>query len=147
MPSLIGISGYDYKNSPSNGGLFNLAARLGAYTGNETYFDWAVKAWDWMDSIGLIGDNLDIYDGTSIGDNCSSLDHTLWTYTAGMLMNGAATMWSHTNDSIWKERTIGIWNSSTRNFFTGDQNMVMRELCEPTGQCNTDQQSYESSIL
>lgn len=40
-------NGYDYKNTPSNGGLFNLASRLGAYTGNQTYFDWADKLWDW----------------------------------------------------------------------------------------------------
>ncbi|KXT11660.1 hypothetical protein AC579_7022 [Pseudocercospora musae] len=92
-------NGYDYKNSASNGGLFNLAARLGAYTANQTYFDWANKLWDWMDDVGLIGENYNIFDGTNIGDNCTSLDHTLWTYTAGMMLNGAAVMWNHTKST------------------------------------------------
>lgn len=37
-------SGYDYKNTVSNGALFHIAARLARYTGNETYVDWAEKA-------------------------------------------------------------------------------------------------------
>ena len=32
-------TGYDYKNTPSNGGLFQLAARLARYTGNATYLN------------------------------------------------------------------------------------------------------------
>jgi mannan endo-1,6-alpha-mannosidase len=33
-------SGYDYKNSISNGCFFNIASRLARYTGNQTYADW-----------------------------------------------------------------------------------------------------------
>lgn len=32
-------NGYHYKNSISNGGFFNIAARLGAFTNNQTYFE------------------------------------------------------------------------------------------------------------
>jgi len=39
--------GFDYKNTISNGCFFNIAARLAKYTGNETYVEWAEKAWDW----------------------------------------------------------------------------------------------------
>lgn len=130
-------NGYDYKNSPSNGGLFNLAARLGAYTGNQTYFDWANKLWNWMDdTVGLIGEDYQVFDGTSIDDNCTSLDHTRWTYTQGMLLNGAAVMWNQTNSTEWRTRTQGLWNASS--YFFTDQ-MIMREICEPTTNCNTDQ--------
>lgn len=137
-------NGYNYKNSPSNGGFFNLAARLGAYTGNQTYFDWANKAWDWLDSVGLVGEEYDIFDGTTIGDNCTSLDHTLWTYTAGMMLHGAAVMWNHTNSTEWRERTEGIWNASATNFFS--EGKVMYEVCEATSQCDTDQQSFKAYL-
>jgi len=46
--------GFDYKNTISNGCFFNIAARLAKYTGNETYVEWAEKAWDWQYSVGLI---------------------------------------------------------------------------------------------
>lgn len=148
-------NGYTYKNTPSNGGLFNLASRLGAYTGNQTYFQWADKAWDWLEHVGLIGENYDIYDGTSIDDNCTSLDHTLWTYTAGMMLNGAAVMWNATTSDAsasevsadtWKARTQGIWNATVRNCFHGTNNMIMQEICEPTNNCNTDQQSFKAYL-
>ncbi|KAK4497106.1 hypothetical protein PRZ48_011556 [Zasmidium cellare] len=137
-------NGYDYKNSASNGGLFNLATRLGAYTGNQTYFDWAEKLWDWMhDDVGLIGDDWQVFDGTSIDDNCTSLDHTRWTYNQGMILNGAAIMWNQTNTREWRERTEGLWNASSY-FFT--EEMIMREICEPTTNCNTDQLSFKAYL-
>ena len=40
-------NGYDYKNSMSTGAFFQLAARLGLYTGNTTYTDWAQTAYKW----------------------------------------------------------------------------------------------------
>lgn len=47
-------NGMNYKNSISNGGLFQLAARLARATGNDTYLEWADKAWDWSAKTGLI---------------------------------------------------------------------------------------------
>lgn len=107
-------TGYNYKNTAANGGLFNLAARLGAYTGNQTYIDWANKLWDWMyDDVHLINpDTYDVYDGTSIGDNCTTLDRTFWTYTGGMMLNGAAVMYNVSESDQWKQRTqasFGMW--------------------------------------
>lgn len=136
-------NGYNYKNSPSNGGLFNMAARLYAYTGNETYADWANKAWDWMDSVGLIGPDSQIFDGTQIADNCSALDHTRWTYTAGIMLNGAAVMWNKTNNTDWKTRTQNLFNA-TAYFF--NENKVMKEVCEPSNNCNLDQQSFKAYL-
>lgn len=141
-------NGYDYKNTPSNGGFFNLAARLGAYTGNETYFDWANKTWNWMESVGLIGDDFNIYDGTSIGDKCTTLDHTEWTYTAGMMLHGSAVMWNHSTSATWRNRTEGIWNASKTNFFIEQDSgaYIMQEICEPSHNCNTDQLSFKAYL-
>lgn len=136
-------NGYNYKNSPSNGGLFNMAARLYAYTGNETYAHWANKTWNWMSDVGLISDKYEVFDGTSITDNCTSLDHTRWTYTHGMILNGAAVMWNMTNSTEWKTRTQGLWNETS--YFFNDQK-VMKEVCEATNNCNLDEQSFKAYL-
>lgn len=140
-------NGYNYKNSPSNGGFLNLAARLYAYTGNQTYADWVDKTWDWMTGIGLLGTNDQVFDGTDDTQNCTQLDHVQWTYSAGMMLNAAAVMWNATSAnstgsgasaSEWEARMNGIWKESAAVFF---KNKVMLEIaCEPGGNCNIDQQ-------
>ncbi len=87
-------TGYTYKNSISNGCFFNIAARLGRYTGNTTYLDWANKAFDWVSSVGLMDSTYHFYDGTDDTDNCTSLDHVQWTYNQGVFLYGAAIMWN-----------------------------------------------------
>lgn len=87
-------NGYNYKNSISNGCFFNLAARLGAYTGNQTYLDWAAKMWDWVVAVDLVSDNYQVYDGTDDNKNCTDLNHIQWSYNSGVFLLGAATMWN-----------------------------------------------------
>ncbi|TGO28067.1 hypothetical protein BPAE_0032g00090 [Botrytis paeoniae] len=132
-------NGYNYKNSISNGCVFNLAARLALYTGDSTYADWADKIFDWVYGVGLISAEYDVYDGTQNSDNCTDKDHNRWTYNTGIYLLGSAAMYNHTNGSaIWKERVTGLLNSST-DFF---QNGIMVEACE-SGTCNNDQQSFK----
>ncbi|KAF4549280.1 Mannan endo-1,6-alpha-mannosidase DCW1-like protein 1 [Elsinoe fawcettii] len=144
-------NGYNYKNSISNGLFFNIAARLYAYTGNQTYADWAIRTWDWTVEIGLMN-GFNIYDGSDDTINCTKQDHVQWTYNAGVYMYGAATMWnaSGTNSSLteeWKARTIGLWNVSTQIFFAGDNKDILYEVaCEPIGNCKTDQLSFKGYL-
>jgi mannan endo-1,6-alpha-mannosidase len=86
--------GYTYKNSIANGCFFNLAARLGRYTGNSTYTDWANKIWDWETSVGFIDSAYKIYDGAGDPTNCTQPDTTRWTYNAGIFLHGAANMYN-----------------------------------------------------
>lgn len=92
-------NGYDYRNSIANGCFFDIAARLARYTGNQSYADWAEKAWDWVTAIGLVGDTYQVYDGTTDTNNCSTLNHVLWTYNSGIYLHGAATMYSFVRSS------------------------------------------------
>lgn len=87
--------GYNYKNSISNGGFFQLAARLARYTGNATYAQWADKTWDWMESTPLITDNYAIYDGVPIDNNCANPSKIQWTYNVGTFLMGAANMYNY----------------------------------------------------
>lgn len=87
--------GFDYKNMISNGGFFNIASRLALYTKNETYAEWAEKTWDWSKSIGMIGDKYEMFDGSDDNKNCSDVNRIRWTYNAGVMLHGAASMYNY----------------------------------------------------
>ena len=87
-------AGYDYKNTISNGGLFQLAARLARYTGNQTYADWAEKTYDWIAGTPILAANYQVWDGTSRTGNCSGAVETYWTYNVGTLISGCAYMYN-----------------------------------------------------
>ena len=87
--------GYDYKNSISNGGFFQLAARLARYTGNDTYAQWADKAYDWIQTTPLFTKDYQIYDGSQIEQNCTTASQLQWTYNVGTFLMGAANMYNY----------------------------------------------------
>jgi mannan endo-1,6-alpha-mannosidase len=89
--------GFDYKNTISNGCFFNIAARLGRYTGNSTYTDWALKSWDWIRTVGLMEvreDGYHFYDGSDEKLNCTDQNHIQWSYNAGVYLYGASIMYN-----------------------------------------------------
>lgn len=88
-------TGYNYKNTISNGCFFNMASRLAVYTANDTYARWADKMWDWCFAIGLISSDYEIFDGSDDNLNCSQVDHVRWTYNAGTFLIGAANMYNY----------------------------------------------------
>ena len=88
-------SGYNYKNSISNGCHFHLAARLARYTGNNTYFDYADRVYTWMSNVGLLAGNFSIYDGANIPTCTTGLDPIEWTYNNGQLLAGAAYLYNY----------------------------------------------------
>ncbi|KAG9238629.1 glycoside hydrolase [Amylocarpus encephaloides] len=139
-------NGYNYKNSISNGCFFNLGARLARYTGNTTYSEWAEKTWDWMLSIKLIDKNYYVYDGSDDLINCTRLNRIQWTYNAGAMLLGAATMYNFTNGSaIWEQRTQSLLNA-TDVFFTADSGVMFEVACENVNRCNVDQQSFKAYL-
>ena len=93
-------NGYNYKNSISNGCFFNIGARLAVYTGNQTYADWAEKTWDWVNRVGLMSPQYQVFDGTDDNKNCSELNHIQWTYNAGVYLLGAANMYAYVSRSV-----------------------------------------------
>ena len=90
------ITGYDLKNTISNGCLFQIGARLARYTGNDMYAQWSIKIWDWLWAIGLIDKNYNVYDNSEASRlNCTQIDKNQWTYNAGTMLIGAATMYNY----------------------------------------------------
>jgi mannan endo-1,6-alpha-mannosidase len=140
-------AGYYYKNTVSNGAFFQIAARLARYTGNATYVEWAERAWDWMETIGLFDAEYNVFDGTDEKINCTELNHIAWTYNAGILLQGTATMYNYTNGSaVWQSRTSGLLRSTIRNFYSlpNATNIVFEAACEPPNTCNNDQYSFKA---
>lgn len=140
-------AGYFYKNTVSNGAFFQIAARLARYTGNQTYVEWAERAWDWMDYIGLFDDDYNVFDGTDEKINCTELDHTAWSYNPALLIYGTAALYNYTNGSTaWEERTSGLLRSTIRNFYSLENatNVLFEQACEPYNTCNNDQYSFKA---
>jgi mannan endo-1,6-alpha-mannosidase len=88
-------AGYDYKNSASNGVLFNIASRLAKETGNSTYADWADKTWEWMESVGFIDQDYNIFDGAHTETNCSNISKLQVSANAGIFLQGVSHMYNY----------------------------------------------------
>jgi predicted alpha-1,6-mannanase (GH76 family) len=91
------LNGWTYKNTASNGGLFQLGARLAVYTRNDTYALYAEKVFDWMSAHPLLQDDGTVNDGTSMDTKpmCKDADHTQWTYNYGIMIAGASYVRLH----------------------------------------------------
>ncbi|SMR53321.1 unnamed protein product [Zymoseptoria tritici ST99CH_3D1] len=142
-------NGYNYKNSISNGCFFNLAARMGMYLGNDTYFEQAEKAWDWSYMVGLINPTYQVYDGSDDTLNCTEFNHIQWSYNAGVYLLGAAVMWNQTTgdkQGQWRVRVQGMLDSAARIFFYESTNIMYEVACEPSGNCNLDQKSFKAYL-
>ncbi|KAK9470803.1 glycoside hydrolase [Dipodascopsis tothii] len=144
-------NGYDYKNTVSNAGLFMMAARLARYTSNDTYYDWAVRVWDWVADVGFMNpDYYYFYDGAYISTNCTTINNLQWTYNAGLflassayLYNYTATLGNTTDATMWANRTQNILDNIGIFFKSG----IMYEVaCETGDKCNTDERSFKAYL-
>ncbi|KAJ4332051.1 hypothetical protein N0V87_008672 [Didymella glomerata] len=142
------LNGWTYKNTASNGGLFHLGARLAMFTQNDTYAEWAEKAYDWMDGSALLEDDGTVNDGMSMMTNppCKEADRTPWTYNYGMIIAGAAYMYNYTDGSPKWRSAIERHLNKTSMFFPEYYHGVMYEVCEPKELCNTDQESFKAYL-
>ncbi|KAJ5171152.1 Six-hairpin glycosidase [Penicillium coprophilum] len=136
--------GWSYKNTISNGGFFNVAARLARYTGNNTFADWANKIWDWTEAVGFIGNEYHIFDGADISTNCSVINHDQHAYLPAVYLHGAANMYNITDGSdVWRERIEGII-SALGTFFPNSQD-IMAQPCE-RGKCDLNSRSFKAYL-
>lgn len=93
-------AGYNIKNAISNGGLFQLSARLARYTNNQTYSDWANKIWDWSATTPLLKESTwTIADTTTTEAQCHDHGDLQWTYNYGTYLSGAAYMYNMVSNS------------------------------------------------
>ncbi|KAL5359001.1 glycosyl hydrolase family 76-domain-containing protein [Aspergillus floccosus] len=137
-------AGYGMKNSISNGGLFQLAARLARYTNNATYAEWAEKIWDWSASVPLLSNSSwNVADSTDVDDGCSTQGNNQWTYNYGVYLGGAAYMYNYTDgtNSKWTSAVDGLLNVTLDKFFPSmyGGNVMSEITCEPKEVCNNNE--------
>ncbi|KAI2780031.1 glycoside hydrolase family 76 protein [Daldinia loculata] len=144
-------NGYYYKNSVSNAGFFQTAARLARYTGNQTFGDWATKVWDWSTSVGFVSPDFHVFDGA--GDdkdaNCTAINKDEWSYNIASYIHGAAHMYAFTNSSTWESRVQGLVRTAQSTFFSPTSNatgVMYEQKCELDSACNIDQTSFKASL-
>ncbi|KAI0417601.1 mannan endo-1,6-alpha-mannosidase DCW1-like protein [Xylaria grammica] len=142
-------NGIDYKNAVSNGGLFQISARLARATRNETYFQWAEKIWDWSEKIGFIDEHYNVLDGASSTKDCRDTNPLSFSYSQGIYMYGAAVLFNYTNgDGAWADRTNGLLQASRSYFspFPNATNIMYEHACELSGRCNNDMKSFKGYL-
>ncbi|KAL1837102.1 hypothetical protein VTJ49DRAFT_4282 [Mycothermus thermophilus] len=138
-------NGLDYRNTVSNGGLFQISARLARATGNDTYLEWAEKVWDWTEAVGMIDADGNVYDGASSSKNCTDTNPVTFSYSAAIYLYGAAVLANHTDDPKWTERAERILNAG-RSFFSPFENatnIMYEHACEQVFTCNQDMRSFK----
>jgi mannan endo-1,6-alpha-mannosidase len=85
-------NGFNDKNTISNGCFFQLAARLARYTGNETYADWANKAYDWIAQSPLVDSDYEVFDSITFTEQSCDVapGPVQWSYNIGTIIAGVA---------------------------------------------------------
>lgn len=142
-------NGLDYKNSVSNGGFFQLSARLFRDTGNETYLEWAKKVWDWSEAIGFIDGDYNVLDGASSKENCSKINPVSFSYSQGIYLYGASVLYNYTDgDMLWGNRTINLLKAAGSYFgpYDNSTNIMFEHACETVDHCNTDMLSFKAYL-
>lgn len=143
-------NGFYYKSTITNTAFFQIAARLGRMTGNQTYIDWANKAYNWMEDVGLIDPKYLVYDGAGDADpaNCTGVDHHQWSYNIASTLAGSAYMWNATGSDIWRKRTLGYINTIKVDFvqpYPNATNIMYERECERSI-CDNDQISFKAYL-
>lgn len=107
-------SGYGMKNSISNGGLFQLSARLARYTGDAIYLQWANKIWDWSVSSPLLSNSTwNVADSTNVDNDCATQGNAQWTYNYGTYLMGAAYMYNYVSNTHFEFRIFFVVSKLT----------------------------------
>ncbi|OJD11480.1 hypothetical protein AJ78_07756 [Emergomyces pasteurianus Ep9510] len=148
-------TGWNYKNTISNGCFFNLAARLARYTGNETYYRWAESSWNWVSGVGIVSPAYDYLDGVYDSDNgnCTQSNPLPWTYNNGVYMVGLAHLYNMTTgneQAIWKKHLEATIKRAEFKFFPESKGRIMTEIaCEDARiekVCDEDQRSFRAYL-
>jgi len=94
------LTGYDYKNSIANGCFFNIGARLARYTNNDTYAHFAEETFTWIQAVGLMDENFNVYDGAHIETNCTDINKVQFSYNGAVWLLGAANMYNYVSQLL-----------------------------------------------
>ena len=156
-----------YKNTATNGGFFQIAARLARYTGNRTFADWATTVWEWTKAVELLetGEEYHVHDGAEDREQreCSMdgyLENQEWSHTLGLYLQGAANMYAYSQRNNvsasrqnWTTHVDGLVRRAQNTFSsrykkkTTSINVIYENMCEPKDGCSEDQMSFKGTLV
>jgi mannan endo-1,6-alpha-mannosidase len=165
-----------YKGTPTNGGFFQIAARLARHTGNATFADWATAVWEWTGAVGFLrtGDEYHVFDGAEDrnGRACSRkgyFDVAEYSHNLGLYLHGAAHMYAYARGGAgasanasakagaqpWEKHVAGLVKRALGSFasaYEGENNATAREVvyeprCELRTNCDEDQMSFKGTLV
>ncbi|KAF8417860.1 glycosyl hydrolase family 76-domain-containing protein [Tirmania nivea] len=143
-------AGYNYKNTVSNGLYFQIGARLARFTGNETYAKYAERAYDWLVEVGFVNSEYKVFDGGHIEKGCLDTSYNQWSYNAGIILAGCATMYNYSTPGAeqekWRQRTEGLMKALDVFFIWGAKDVMYEVACERDNKCNRDQRSFRAYL-
>jgi predicted alpha-1,6-mannanase (GH76 family) len=135
-----------YKNAITNELFFTLAARLHQRTpgGQGGYRAWALRAWEWLSSSGLIGASGLVNDGLTPA--CENNGGTTWTYNQGVILGGLAAMHEITGDPAYLEWGESIADATLSGLVSPPG--ILAEPCEAgTAGCDGDQVQFKGIFV
>ncbi|MFC8596929.1 glycoside hydrolase family 76 protein [Isoptericola sp. NPDC057191] len=108
----------DYKNTPANGPLAILGARLARRTGDEAYLDRALTTVAWLEEH-LVGPDGFVEDGMGREGGTDVDTHWRFTYNQGLYIGACVELYRSTGDSGWLDRAERTAVTSVRELATG----------------------------
>ncbi|KAK3294454.1 glycosyl hydrolase family 76-domain-containing protein [Chaetomium fimeti] len=135
---------WNSKDTASTAIFLNLGARLYRFTGNETYGEWVERGWNWLTAIGLVDQQMNVWDVSHDGAgskwNCSesTIIKLRLSNPASLLLQAAAYMTTQTPKSVdtanWQARLHALTGSTLTHFFpttnTSSPNTLVEPYCE-----------------
>lgn len=141
-------NGYSYKNTISNAGMFQMAARLGKFFNNPVYLKQADEVFTWLRNVGFVnldGNQTTVYDGANLETDCKDITEKQWSYNFGMTLGGCAYMYNVTGSDYWFNATESLWNGTRTRFFN-DDGIMYESQCQPSNTCNNDQRAFKGLL-
>jgi predicted alpha-1,6-mannanase (GH76 family) len=140
-----------YKNAITTELFLTLAARLHQRAPGDhgSYLTWALRAWDWFSSHGLIGADGLVNDGLTA--TCENNGGTTWTYNQGVILGGLGALFEITGDHAYLAQGESIAGAVLSKLTTppsAGTPGILTEPCEAGGEgCNGDQVQFKGIFV
>lgn len=140
-----------YKNAITNELFLTLAALLHqrASGGRGSYRAWALRAWEWLRSSGLIGASGLVNDGLTPA--CENNGGTTWTYNQGVILGGLAALYQITGDRAYLAQGESIADAALRELTSPPSATLPGILTEPgeeaTAASDLDQAQFKGIFV
>lgn len=124
---------YNYKNAITNELFLLAAARLHRRapngTGSGSYYDWALREWNWFKNSGMINGQQRVNDG--LNASCQNNGGLTWTYNQGVILGGLVELWRITGDRgyLYNAEQIAEATINTQVYSGG---ILKEAACEDT---------------